>query len=81
MISELKELFSEWIAAVTRAVHAIVGRFVPQQKISLTEGDDNVFTARMAPGRKGGALPDVLFQLSGATPDPALPADWKAALC
>jgi general secretion pathway protein L len=80
MISELKELFSEWIAAVARAVHAIVGRLVPQRQISVTEADDNVFTARVAPGRKGDALPDVSFRLSGAAPNPALPENWKATL-
>jgi general secretion pathway protein L len=80
MISELKELFSEWIAAVARAVDAIVGRLVPQRQISVTEADDNVFTARVAPGRKGDALPDVSFRLSGAAPNPALPENWKATL-
>ena len=80
MISELKELFSVWIAAVARAVDAIMGRLVPQRKIWLTEGDHNVFTARMAPGGKKDPLPDVSFQLSNATPNPALPADWQATL-
>lgn len=80
MIAELKELFSGWIAAVTRAVLAIVGRLVPLRQISLTEGDDNVFTARMTPGSKGDCLPDVSFRLASATPNPALPADWVAML-
>jgi general secretion pathway protein L len=80
MISELKELFSEWIVAVARAVHAIVDWSVPRQQISLIEGDDNVFTAQTAPGKTGGSLPDALFRLTNGRPDPALPPDWEMKL-
>lgn len=80
MISELKELFREWIAAVAGTIHAMVSRFVPQQKISLIEADDNGFTARMAPLKKSPALPEVSFHLSNGRPNPALPADWETTL-
>jgi general secretion pathway protein L len=80
MISELKELFGEWIAAVARAINLIVGRFVPQQQVLLVEGDGNTFTAKTASVKKGAALPDVAFRVSNGRPDPSLPADWAAAL-
>jgi general secretion pathway protein L len=80
MISELKELFGEWIAAVARAVNLIAGRFMPRQQILLVEGDGNTFTAKMAPVKKGVALPDVSFRLSNGRPEPSLPADWQTAL-
>lgn len=80
MISELKELFREWIASVAGTIHAMASRFVPQRKISLIEADDHGFTARMAPVKKGPVLPDVSFHLSNGRPKPALPADWEATL-
>jgi general secretion pathway protein L len=80
MISELKELFGEWIAAVARAITLIVGRFMPRQQILLIEGDGNTFTAKMAPVKKGVALPDVSFRLTAGRPDPSLPADWQTTL-
>ncbi|SHJ56668.1 general secretion pathway protein L [Bradyrhizobium lablabi] len=79
MISELKELFAEWIAAVARAIHWIAGRFMQQRQISLIEGDDNTFTAKTAPVNKGAALPDVSFRLLEGRPTPAFTADWEAA--
>jgi general secretion pathway protein L len=79
MISELKELFAEWIAAVARAIHWIAGRFMQQRQISLIEGDENTFTAKTAPVKKGAALPDVSFRLLEGRPIPAFTADWEAA--
>src|ERR1700687_5996267 len=81
MVSELKELFGEWIAAVARAIHLIASRFVPQRKILLIEGDGNSFTVKTASVKKGGAaLADVSFGLSNGRPDPSLPADWETTL-
>jgi general secretion pathway protein L len=80
MISELKELFGEWIAAVDRTINAIAGRFVQQRQILLVEGDANSFTAKAAPVKKGAALPDVSFRLSNGRPIPSLPADWETTL-
>jgi general secretion pathway protein L len=80
MISELKALFGEWIAAVARTIHAIAGRFLHQQQISLIEEDGNIFTAKTPPLKNGAALPDVSFRLSNGLPTPALPAEWEAAL-
>jgi general secretion pathway protein L len=80
MISELKELFAVWIAAVARAIHWIVGRFTQQRQIWFIEGDDNAFTAKMAPVKKGVALPEVSFRLLEGRPSPAFTADWEAAL-
>jgi general secretion pathway protein L len=80
MISELKELFGEWIAAVARAVNSIASRFMPQRQILLIEGEGNTFAAKTAPVRKHAALPDVSFRLSDGGPNPSLPADWESAL-
>jgi general secretion pathway protein L len=79
MISELKELFAVWIAAVARAIHWIAGHFVQQRQIWLIEGDDNTFMAKTAPAKKGIALPDVSFRLQDGTPNPSFTADWQAA--
>ena len=80
MISELKELFGEWIASVAGAIHAMASRVVPHRQISLIEADDSGFTARMTPAKKGPALPDVSFHLSNGRPNPALPAEWETML-
>jgi general secretion pathway protein L len=78
-MSELKELFGEWIAAVARAVDTVAGRFLRARQIVLSQGDDDRFVAKAIPGRNGPALPDLSFRLDKATPNPSLPADWKAA--
>jgi general secretion pathway protein L len=80
MIAELKELFSEWIAAVARAVDAIAGWLVRQRHVSLIEGNDDMFTIRTAPDKKGAVLPDASFRLSNGRPDPALSPNWEAVL-
>src|SRR5215831_11398843 len=80
MWAELKELFGVWIAAVTAAIHAIVARIVPQRRIELMEGEAGRFTARMVSARKGPALKPLAFELSQGRPQPALSAEWQAAL-
>jgi general secretion pathway protein L len=80
MISELKQLFGEWIAAVDRAINSIAGRVMQQRQILLIEGDGNSFTAKAAAANKGAALPDVSFRLSNGEPVPSLPAEWETAL-
>ncbi len=80
MISELKELFGEWIAAVDRAINSTASRLMQQRQILLIEGDGNTFTAKAAPAKKGATLPDVSFRLSNGRPTPALPAEWETVL-
>jgi general secretion pathway protein L len=80
MISELKALFSEWIAAVAGVVNAMISRYVRQRQILISEGGDSTFTARAVSAQKGPALPDVSFRLSNGRPTPSLPADWETAL-
>lgn len=79
MISEIKILFDEWIAAVARAVNFGMGRYARRRRILLSEDSEHRFTARMISARKGPALPEVSFGLSHGQPDPPLPADWEAA--
>jgi general secretion pathway protein L len=79
MISEIKTLFDEWIAAVARAVNSGTGRYARRRRILLSEDSDNTFTARMISARKDPALPEISFGLSHGQPNPPLPADWQAA--
>jgi len=80
MISELKALFDEWIAAVAGTVESVTCRLVRRRQILLSETADSTFTARLASARNGPALADVSFRLSHGRPNPSLPADWEAAL-
>src|ERR1700730_14559460 len=80
MIPELKALFREWVAAVATADNSIIDRYVRRRQILLSEGGDSMFTAKVTPGRKGPALPDVSFRLSHGRPNPSLPADWQTTL-
>src|SRR5258705_5190018 len=80
VISELKALFDEWIAAVAGTVESVTGRLVRRRQILLSEAADNTFTARLASARNGPALPDVSFRLARRRPSPSLPADWEAAV-
>src|SRR5258705_114710 len=80
VISELKALFDEWIAAVAGTVESVTCRLVRRRQILLSEAADNTFTARLASARNGPALPDVSFRLSRGRPSPSLPADWEAAV-
>jgi general secretion pathway protein L len=79
IISELKELFGEWITAVAGAIDAVAGRYVPRRQILLSEGEGNAITAKVMSARKGIALPEVLFRLINGRPYPPLPADWETA--
>jgi general secretion pathway protein L len=80
MISELKQLFGEWIAAVAGAVNSTASRFMVHRQIWLIEEDSDTLTAKAAPVKKGAALPDVSFRTSNGRPSPSLPADWESAL-
>jgi general secretion pathway protein L len=81
IISESRQLFDGWIAAVTGAVDAVAGRFVRARRIRLAEGHDGTFTATMVPAKSGQVLSDVSFDLDNGRPRPPLPADWMAAFC
>jgi general secretion pathway protein L len=81
MLSELKQLFSEWIVAVVAGINAIVARFSPQRRIVVTERDDGTFRARIIAGKKDLAkIGDVSFHLRNGRADPPLPAEWLTAL-
>ena len=78
-MSELKNLFGEWIAAVAGVVDTVAGRFLRPRQILLSEGEDDRFVAKATPGRNGPALLDLSFRLDKGRPNPPLPADWKTA--
>jgi len=79
MISDFKDLFDQWIAAVTGAVDAVAVRLLRPRQILLGEGDDGTLVAKAAPARNRPTLPDVSFRLDGGRPHPPLPTDWQAA--
>jgi general secretion pathway protein L len=79
MISEIKSLFDEWIAAVAGAVNFGIGRYARGRQILLSEHSDRSFAARLKSERKEPGLPEVSFCLADGWPDPPLPADWVAA--
>jgi general secretion pathway protein L len=78
MISELKDLFGEWIAAVAAVVHAVTTRMVSQRRILFVEGDGDSFTARVTSA--GALLPQTSFRLLHGRPEPGLTPEWLAAL-
>jgi general secretion pathway protein L len=80
MMSELKDLFGAWIAAVAAATRAVMARIVPQRRILFVEGEGFGFTARVISAGKGGVLPQASFRLVQGRPEPALPPEWQAAL-
>ena len=80
MMSELKDLFGAWIAAVAAAIRAVTARIVPQRRFLFVEGEGFGFTARVTSAGKGGLLPQASFHLVQGRPEPALPPEWRAAL-
>lgn len=80
MLAELKELFGVWIAAVTAAIHTIMGRIVPQRRVEIVEGDAGNFTARVHAGVKGPALAPFTFALVEGEVEPPFSTDWQSAL-
>ncbi len=80
MMSEFKEMFDEWIGAVTGAVDAVAGRVVRSRRILLEESESGLVTASMTATKNGPALPNVSFRIDDGRAHPALSADWMAAL-
>ena len=60
-ISEFKEFFGEWIAAVAGAVDVVADRVCARDGSCFVEGDDGAFTATTAPTKNGPALPTCRF--------------------
>jgi len=79
VISEFKELFDEWIAAVAGAADAVAGRLVRSRRILLDEGEGGTLTARAIASKNGPALSDISFRFDRGKPSPPLPPDWVAA--
>jgi general secretion pathway protein L len=79
MASEFKQLFGDWIAAVTEAVEGVAGRVVRSRRILLDVDDDGMFTARTTSSKSSAGLPDVSFRLDGNRAQPPLPAEWVTA--
>jgi len=80
MMSELKDLLGGWIAAVATALRFITARLRAQRRVLLVERDPDNFTARITSTQKGPILPGASFHLLHGRPEPALTAEWRAAL-
>ena len=81
MMADLKQLFSEWIAAVVVAVNMIRARLAPQRRVLITEHDGGMFQASLIAGKEELAkTAEVSFRLHNGRPEPALPENWHAAL-
>jgi general secretion pathway protein L len=78
-ISEFKDLFGQWIAAVAGVIDTVAGRIIRPRQIVLAEGDDDTFLAKAIAARNLPALPEVSFRLVKGRPHPALPTDWQTA--
>lgn len=78
-ISEFKDLFGQWIAAVAGVVETVAARIMRARRIELRQGEDGVLVARAVAGRNLPMLPEVSFRLDQGRPDLALPAEWQAA--
>ncbi len=79
ILSEVRGLFDEWVAAVAGAVDAAIGRYARRPRIVLAGESTGVLTARLQSTPKGQPLADVSFRIANGRPSPALPADWQAA--
>jgi general secretion pathway protein L len=79
VISEIKGLFDEWIAAVVRAVDLAIGRYARRSQITLSGESAGTLTARLRSVRKGPSQSEISFRLANGRPSPALPAAWEAA--
>jgi general secretion pathway protein L len=80
MLTELKDLFAVWIAAVAAAIEAMLTRIVPQRKILLVEGDGDIFTARVTSAGKETALPEMSFRLVHGSAEPPFSEAWQTTL-
>jgi general secretion pathway protein L len=79
ILSEVRGLFDEWMAAVAAAVDAAIGRYARRPRIVLAGESAGVLTARLQSTPKGQALADISFRIANGRPSPALPADWQGA--
>jgi general secretion pathway protein L len=78
-ISEFKNLFGQWIAAVAEAVDTVAARIMRPRRIELGEGNDGTWVAKAISGRNLPMLPQISFRLDKGRPNPALPPEWEAA--
>lgn len=80
VVSEIKELFNDWIVAVTRAVDAVAGRYVRPQLVMIEESTDGSFTIRVQQAKKGTSLPDIRLGPIDGRLNLVLSEDWQNAV-
>ena len=79
MISGVRELFDQWIAAVNGAVDAVAGRVVRVRRILVEEVADGSFMAKVMPAAGAPAPSAFSFSLEDGRPRPPLPEDLERA--
>lgn len=80
VISDMKELFGDWIAAVARAVDDVAGRYIRPPLVTIEENADGSLTIKAQRTKKGISLPDVKLGLTGGPLNPQLSEDWRNAI-
>lgn len=79
LFAEARQWFEQWIGAVAIAVDGAAGRFVRKRNIQLDENVDGSFTASIAASKDGRVPAALSLRLDHDPPQPAPPAEWKAA--
>lgn len=80
-VSEMKELFGDWIAAVARAVDVVAGRYVRPNLVIVEEDGDGSLTMRAQRNKKkGSTLPDVKLTLGNGEIDHHFSEEWRNGL-
>lgn len=79
-ISEVKDLFSDWIAAVARAVGVVVGRYVRRQLVVIEENAEGELTIKAQRTKRGISLPDVKVGLTDGRLNARVSEEWENAI-
>jgi len=78
MLTELKDLFTTWIVAVTAAIHEIAALVTQRRRVLLQQTESDGFTARLVgPGKDAMSQP-ASFRLMHGRPQPPLSPQWLA---
>jgi len=79
MLSEARQLFDQWTAAVADGIDILTSRIVRARRILVDENVNGAFTASMILIKEGEAMNTFVFRLDSGEPQPPLSPYWKAA--
>ncbi|MCL2715551.1 MAG: PilN domain-containing protein [Alphaproteobacteria bacterium] len=77
MLSEGRQAFDQWIAAVAQACDRLAGVMFRARRIVLEQDGDGSFTASLPAVKSGVQLSAFAFRLEGGGAVPPLPPEWK----